>query len=190
MSAKYLLPCHNGNSVEVTTADAGRTVTCPCGKRVQVPTLRGVQSLPRAQQPEARPTAPTWSAQQGAMFTVGLCLLLAGLIGLGMLFGRWRQIETAKPDMDQELLAKVKQSVESADPASTLEGWYALRSNPLPADRNQLQWEYNRKVAGQFAIYMAIAGAVAAVGLLMAIGGPLMRPAPPQRRPVKMPQKA
>ncbi len=190
MSAKYLLPCHNGNSVEVTTADAGRMVTCPCGKKVQVPTLRGVQSLPRAAQGEAKPAAPTWSAQQGAMFTIGLCLLLAGLIGLGMLYGRWRQIETAKPDMDKELLARVKQSVESAEPAATLEGWNALRNNPLPVDRNLMVWEANRKVAGQYMAFMSIAGVIAAVGLTLTIGGPLMRPAPTKRPRAKAPPKA
>ena len=188
MSAKYLLPCHNGKSVEVTTADAGRTIDCPCGKKVQVPTLRAVHSLPRADAADARPAVPAWSAQQGAMFTIGLCLLLVGLAALGMLYNRYRQFETAKPDMNRLMLDQFEREAEGADAASTLGVWELLRTNPL--EERPLQfWEANRKVANQYMLFMSIAGGVAAFGLGLAIVGPLMRPKPrkPQAKRVREP---
>jgi hypothetical protein len=178
MSAKYLLPCHDGKTATVTTADAGRTVVCPCGRKVQVPTLREVQSLPRADDPNARPAAPAWTAQQGAMFTGGLCLLVVGLVAVGILYNRWREIDTTKPNVDAQLLAEVQKAVTSAEPASTLDGWYYLRYNPLPDERDETSWEINRRRARPFVVGMIIGGVLAAVGLAMTIGGPFWRPAP------------
>jgi hypothetical protein len=180
MSAKYLLPCHDGKTATVTTADAGRTVVCPCGRKVQVPTLREVQSLPRADDPSARPAAPPWTAQQGAMFTGGLCLLVVGLVAVGILYNHWRKIDTDKPNVDAQLLAEVQKAVTSAEPASTLDGWYFLRYNPLPDERDETSWEYSRRRARPFFVGMIIAGALAAIGLAMTIGGPFYRP-PPRR---------
>ena len=145
MSAKYLLPCHDGNTVEVTTADAGRMIDCPCGNKVQVPTLRGVQNLPRASQSDGVASAPTWSAQQGAIFTIGLCLLVVGLIALGLLFRVFRQIDTTKPDMNQAVLAEFELAAENAEPANTLEVWHALRNNPLGDERGETYWEYQSR---------------------------------------------
>jgi hypothetical protein len=189
MSAKYLLPCHNGQTVVVTTADAGRTVACPCGKNVQVPTLRGVQALPRVEVAGTHPAAPAWSSQQGAMFTSGLCLLLVGLIALFMLYQRFRKIETAKPAMNSPMLAQFAREAERADPANTLALWDLLRTSPLEERPLQI-WEANRKVANKYTLYMSIAGGVAAIGLGLAIAGPLMRPTPrkPQAKKSREPK--
>jgi hypothetical protein len=191
MSTKYLLPCHDGQSVVVTTADAGRNVACPCGKMVTVPTLRGVQSLMRVDEPQSTSAAPAWSAKQGAMFTIGLCLLLVGLIALAMLYNDWRKINTTKPEMDPEFLAGMKVAVESAEAANTLDAWNFLKNSPMPEQRMEMPWEANRTAARKYLIYMSIAGAVAAIGLALAISGPLMRPQPPRRMAVgsRQPQK-
>lgn len=175
MSAKYLLPCHNGNTVEVTTADAGRMIACPCGKQVQVPTLRGVQALPRAVA-DTKPAAPTWSAQQGACFSIGLCLMLVGLIGVGITYYGFRQIDTTKPELTDEGHAALGAWANSLDAASTLELWQALRDNPLGEERVPQQWEAQRDAAQRHQFYMGLTGAVAAVGLALAIAAPLIRP--------------
>jgi hypothetical protein len=177
MTAKYLLPCHDGNTVEVTTADAGRMIACPCGKNVQAPTLRKIQALPRAKGSDNDVQVASWTAQQGAMFSIGACLLLVSLIALGLLFQQYRRIDTSKPDMNHQALAEFEVAAASAEPANTLDVWYALRDSPLGEDRGLQVWEANRAVAQGYAIYMGIAGSLAAIGLLLAISGPLMRPA-------------
>jgi hypothetical protein len=112
------------------------------------------------------------------MFTGGLCLLVVGVVAVGILYNHWRKIDTDKPNVDAQLLAEVQKAVTSAEPASTLDGWYFLRYNPLPDERDETAWEINRRRARPFFVGMFIAGALAAIGLVMTIGGPFYRPAP------------
>jgi hypothetical protein len=151
-------------------------VACPCGKQVQVPTLRGVQALPRAASIDTKPAAPPWSAQQGACFSIGLCLLLVGLIGVAFTYNGFRQIDTTKPELTVEGYAALGAWGNSLDPVSTLELWQALRDNPLGSERQKQQWEARRDAAQRYQFYMGLAGVVAAVGVALTIAAPLIRP--------------
>lgn len=80
MSVRYLLPCSCGETVSVTTSQAGGTVVCPsCGNSLETPRLRDLVQLP-VEETEA-PPASGWSPRHGVL-TAGL-LLAAVLAGGG-----------------------------------------------------------------------------------------------------------
>lgn len=192
MPATYLLPCHGEKKVEVTPASAGRTIVCPCGKNVVVPTLRELRQLPRVDGDEARPraTAPAWSMQQGVIFSLGLFLMAVCLTALATLTFHRMRIDTSAPEMNQQMLKRVDRALANAEPAATLDAWRMLRDNPLPEKRPKLIFEANREEARQLEIYMVVAGVVGLIGIGLVIAGPLARPKPRRRPPEPKPAKS
>ncbi len=84
---EYLLPCTCGQSVRVSNKDAGQGVRCACGKMLDVPTLRGLATLERADAAlAARPRA--WGPRQQAVFALVLLTLaaagMAGYLAIGL----------------------------------------------------------------------------------------------------------
>ncbi len=133
MSSTYLLPCHAGKAVEVTVANAGRTVVCPCGKQVVVPTLRELRKLPLAQEKPAagKSTASNWTLQQGVFFSLGLLLVMSAAVAVIVLgYYRW-QIDTARPEFPDEYLEFKDQQVKGYSADQTLLFW-ATFDQPLP----------------------------------------------------------
>jgi hypothetical protein len=82
MTQQFLLPCACGQKLRVSNAQAGEQVSCVCGSRLNVPTLRGIRQLEVVPAEANVRAAPGWSRVQGAMFAAGL---LAAAIGLGMI---------------------------------------------------------------------------------------------------------
>jgi len=74
----FLLPCECGHKLEVTAAQAGQRLTCACGRGIDVPTLRGLQSLERTGGDTA-PAPRRWGARQGLLF-LGTAIALVSLI--------------------------------------------------------------------------------------------------------------
>lgn len=188
MSATYLLPCHSGKTVEVTVANAGRTVVCPCGKQVDVPTLRELKKLPLAEVDAAagKSTASNWTLQQGVFFSLGLLLIMAAAVAVIVLgYYRW-QINTTKPEFREEYLAGMDKRVMDQTAAQTLPMW-DLFNQPLPPKerRRPPLFEQYREAARQLYQYMGIAGLVALVGLGLSAFGIWAKPRPRKkpRRP-------
>jgi hypothetical protein len=91
MATKYRLPCHDDAFVAVDASQAGLSVTCPCGKEIQVPTWRELSRLKRVGDTSDRDTArrkaagsSTWSPQKGLIF-LGLVIL----VGCGASAAYW-----------------------------------------------------------------------------------------------------
>src|SRR4051812_25128337 len=121
MSQRYLLSCSCGRTIPVGMSQAGSTVTCECGQSLAVPTIRGLKTLPPekgfAEAPPLR-SGPATEFNginlQGALFVVGLLLLLAGL-GLGGYYGYWySRIDTK--NYDDEVLAYIGGEVDKMPP--------------------------------------------------------------------------
>lgn len=75
--ADYLLPCTCGRKVPVSTRHAGQTVRCACGAELEVPTLRGLGELERAEPAGAAPRGHWGDRQRVAFaFAVGAVLSL------------------------------------------------------------------------------------------------------------------
>jgi hypothetical protein len=81
----YLLPCECGREVVVTRAQAGDTVTCECGAKLSVPTLRGLAELrPAPVAAGAGARSRNWDDRHRVGFLLALgavtCLLVAGYL--------------------------------------------------------------------------------------------------------------
>jgi hypothetical protein len=79
--SRFLLPCACGQKHEVSSAQAGQRLTCSCGRQLDVPTLRELQSLERVD--EKTPTMATarrWNARKGLVF-LGLTLVVIAVGG-------------------------------------------------------------------------------------------------------------
>jgi len=76
--AQYLLPCPCGQSIRVTTSQAGATVRCGCGDEVPVPTRSQIQALePAPPLSSSRPTAGRWTGRHRRLLLGGLVTVVA-----------------------------------------------------------------------------------------------------------------
>lgn len=85
--ADYLLPCTCGRKTPVSTRHAGQTIRCQCGAELEVPTLRGLAELERAE-PDGRTTRDAWENRHRVIFAfvVGavVCFGLAAYMAVRM----------------------------------------------------------------------------------------------------------
>ena len=177
MTPTYLLPCHGENHVEVTTAEAGRIVPCPCGKEVTVPTFREIQQLPRKH--AFVDQTPTWSTQQGACFSIGLVLFAGAAIVAGLLFYQRSQLNTEEVVIPESYLVAFDKQIMELDAEKTLDGWNNFLGHPLPEERVEVpQFELDRAAARGIMWKLIAAGAVAVVGLGLMFGSALFKPRP------------
>ena len=187
MSVIYLLPCHGENNVEVTTAEAGRTIVCPCGEQVQVPTLREIRRLPR--RPDTPSEQAAWSAQQGVMFSIGLILLTGSLGMIGWLIYQRMQLDTEEIVIEQAQLDAWDEEIMALEAAATLDGWNQVLSKPLSEQRTLPPFEVNRAEARAIYWKIGLFGVIAVVGIGLMVASNLFKPrASPPRKARKRPQ--
>lgn len=121
MSA-YFLTCSCGKKVAVDAGQAGGRATCTCGQQLDVPTLRNLRHLPRAE-PEAGKSRPTagaaWNMKKGF---VAAGLIIAGLLTAYALWNRFT--EPAVPKFDAKYRSqKVNEGVERLTPLDAWNLW-------------------------------------------------------------------
>jgi len=76
MSTLYQIGCDCGRKIQAEARQAGETLTCACGRTIDVPTLRGLAQLPQVQQQTA--TGRRWTRTQGLCFLAGVIWLAVG----------------------------------------------------------------------------------------------------------------
>lgn len=82
---EYLLACECGSPVPVSAAACGTAISCACGRRIAVPTLRELKGLPAAPAPPRNPGVPV-AARSGVPPSIeiaGVIWLVAGLAVAG-----------------------------------------------------------------------------------------------------------
>jgi hypothetical protein len=79
--SNFRLSCGCGQSVRVSASQAGQTVRCSCGAPLEVPTLRGLRELPRADATAVAKRRATWENRQRVIFSLTLISLAALLLG-------------------------------------------------------------------------------------------------------------
>lgn len=160
MSREFLLPCECGEKVVITKVQAGQTLSCQCGRSLEVPTLQRIELLEPAAPVAAlrrRPEAG-WDRRRG-LILLGLVVALVGGLWAGYL-------ELTKP----RLL-----DIQEMSPAVTWSLWQELRlgANRFPTPEAQGFAEYLK----QNRDWMIVALVVGAGGLLLTAGAyALMRP--------------
>ncbi len=184
--SKYVLSCKCGKSVAVDAGQAGGSVVCACGERLDVPALRNLRHLPVAE-PEAggtRSARAAWDARKGlAAASFILAVLLAG-------FGAWDRFkEPLVPKFD----AEVRQTAvnEGLEKMSPLESWNMWVGVYRPMSQNGFQvFEHPHQAAIEQHIasrrtlqksLFVVAGVFALIGLAAAFW-PKPRVVPVRRR--------
>ena len=162
---RYLLPCSCGNNVTIDPSQAGMAVSCQCGKSLEVPTLREIRQLEPAEDSGPARAMPTkdkkagWSAWRGAIFSVGVTILLLSLCAVvWAAYARTPYLEMQSPPS----LAEVP-----VDESLLL--WQDFRDNGLVGAR---PWPYveARRIASELTQLMYVAGGVAIVSLIAVVG--------------------
>jgi hypothetical protein len=110
----------------VELRQAGSQVVCACGSTLDVPTLRGLQALPRADD-GAEASVAVWTFRQ-AVVTAGVLISLV-LFGVGV--WNWRHERTLRAERDsreftaERLTAMDKSVVESLERMTPHQMWHA-----------------------------------------------------------------
>ena len=152
--SQFLLPCSCGANVPVSRSQAGMTLPCPeCGKVVDVPTIRVMNTLQVATQtaiPVAGKSQSTWLR----IFAV-ICFIVTLVTGYfgGELFLLRRNIENSMASRDiplnmteQDFLDDMKQAALKRPPADTWDYWNELINDgllpPNPPDYFKVKRHY------------------------------------------------
>jgi hypothetical protein len=103
MSNEYLLPCQCGRTNRVNARQAGETIECTCGTKLDVPTMRELRHL----EPVAAGTSrakTVWGPRQGLAF-IGLLTVVLSLGACGYFYFRVmppaRDFTTSQEDLDK-----------------------------------------------------------------------------------------
>jgi hypothetical protein len=161
MASDYLLPCTCGRTHRVSSSQAGSAIACPCGAKLEVPTMRELKKLePAAAGAPSRQR--TWGLPQGLLF-LGMVL-----VGLGVLAGSYFSLivmpAPGESDVAPEQLAKMP-------PDLAIAYWNSLQQGMptyVPADIAELMREKYVAERGVQGSLMAIAlgGAISAAGIV------------------------
>ncbi len=140
---------------------AGETIECACGAKLEVPTMRGLRRLePALETPH--PPRSVWGPRQGLLF-LGLLLTAVSLAAGGYAFF------ATMPSPD---LTTSQEALDTVGPVEAWRYWMAVRdgipSNPTGEVAAVLQRTRNARIEIQIALGCAVAGlALAASGLLV-----------------------
>ena len=97
VSIKYWLPCECSKRLQVSTAEAGETVTCPsCAAQIVVPSMRLVKRLEPVERSTPRRPRSRWSVRK-AWMTAGLAITVASLLTMAVLWA----VRPRPPDPSQ-----------------------------------------------------------------------------------------
>ncbi len=133
--ADYLLPCSCGRKLTVNTGQAGDSVNCQCGARIEVPTARRLVHLEKA----AEATEPVWDARSGVIFLGIFMLAAATFAGLTMqlfrqsppsaatlspadMFDLWIY-QSGGPNRNENVQAIVQNSVQANSRNRSIDNW-------------------------------------------------------------------
>ena len=83
MRTKYLLPCPCGKKIAIEVAQAGQTVRCACGAKLEIPAMRRITSLeplgPEAEDRRSRSIA-AWDKHKARMLLGAVLTVVAGML--------------------------------------------------------------------------------------------------------------
>lgn len=170
MPATHLLTCSCGRAAEVEPSQAGEQVTCECGARLDVPALRRLRELPRANDVDTSSAPPpAWGFRQGVL-TAGL-LAAAALAGAGAYV--WAQQPPLPEGFDPQAREEfVDRSLEQMTPAEAYQHWTLnYREMRELAEMTDPRADAQRRQIQQMRLYSgslwAAAGVVAVVTIIV-----------------------
>lgn len=144
--SQYYLPCDCGAKTPVNRSQAGMSITCSgCQKSLEVPTIRGLQSLEPVQATHARNVANA-PAKPGILLRVFAGIFfLAAVASLGYGGVLAYQVYTYPLDMSgskEEFLADTEVSLKALSPAEIWDVWNTIAFAGLEAARTPEYFQY------------------------------------------------
>ena len=175
---EHLLTCGCGRKIPVSRSQAGQELSCECGQRLQVPTLRGFAELPVAG-PETLPAKSyassftpeserrAWGGWRGTIMAISVAMLVISALPCAyFLFIRW-QIDTSY-GMEDEIISGNK-SYDLMPMENLMVDWSNFERNGL-GPKNKPRFYWLKIAARENEILAMISGAVATLSALTAIG--------------------
>lgn len=172
MSVKFLLPCTCGEKLRVGRAQAGLTVSCTCGRELDVPTQRGLEELEPAEPVAERTSQSSWGPAQA--------LLALGLL-IAVVSGSWATFRYVVPPQENPFVINPKANREIIDRLSltqTFKFWELARDDinaefdPFADSAEQMATSYKFSYRDYWRWTWFFFG-LAAAGLILAASGPL-----------------
>ena len=181
--SKYLLPCSQcGAHLTIDVGQAGQIIACECGSETEVPTMRVIRKLGRADVPQAREDAESnWTQQQGWLFATGLALLVVGTGLCAYLLWERSKLDTAPPE--DFARTHEEEQIDESSPLQLWGLWQQLRDYQLSQTQTP-QYQLNRQQAQQYLVTAMISGGLAATGLCTLVAAFFFRPKAKRRRAV------
>jgi len=172
MAQQYLLPCECGKATPVSVAQAGRTISCDCGREHTVPTLAGLRQLERVGDELPGKGAPpaTWNAVRGAAFVVGVILALVGLTVGAYGSYRLRLIDVgAVEEYVQSRETLDFEMIDQLSPDQVYDLWQVIKTDGPGRAGSGISLQ--ARLEHDFWLKVAVGGFVpAAIGIVLAAG--------------------
>jgi hypothetical protein len=168
MSAQYWLPCSCGQKVRVAIAQAGGDVGCACGKRLAVPTLRGIRQLEPAAETPVK-TGPTWSRVHGAVFASGLVLISLGIALAAFNGYRYFQLRGYAVDRSAEVVEEYSGQLDKISPTEALDLWRKEILEEGLGEPHSPPWVTAKAHLERYSQRIGIGAGAIAIGLLAVI---------------------
>jgi len=184
MPTRYLLPCACGRKLHVDAGQAGLTIECVCGAKLEVPTMRGLAMLEHVpeQSSGAIAEAAPWGPRQGLMFLGGAVLA----VGLGLVAFFAARVPP-EPAPDPAELADIHKQVDAIRPSQVLEIWEQQFKGGIGVPLTESHEIYRRQLTDR-RVRLTLSGGLAAVGLALLGAGTLYKREEPSRSGVNSPQ--
>ncbi|HUE70215.1 MAG TPA: hypothetical protein VMP01_04935 [Pirellulaceae bacterium] len=168
MKTAYLLPCKCGHNCEVDAGQAGTQITCTCGQRLTVPSIRGLRQLETVSTPDGQQQSPPWSPTRGAIFSLGLFVAAAGVF-FSVYHGYWFYITTRYEDPAAIQLGTEHQHIDHLSLVDSVQLFRQEASEGL-GDPNPPAWTAIDKKHESSRRWGIIGMIVAGAGLLASAG--------------------
>jgi hypothetical protein len=178
MSAQYLLPCSCGQKVRVEPAQAGGQVACACGANLNVPTLRGLRQLEVAPTDDAtirRSTGRQWGPVRGAMFSIGLLVVVVSLLVLAYTYLQFAEAGLFTQDQTPVINQLEGEQIANMNLLDSLQAFYSLREEGL-GEPVEPFWVTAQKIVAEKRNLMLGAGGLALAGAIAVIASLLINP--------------
>ena len=168
MSDQYLLSCHCGRQIAIAPRQAGETIECCCGAKLQVPTMREITALEPAPTESGSPlNGKDWGWRQQVRL-LGVLLVFASIVIGAVLFLN-RPVSPFKV-LPPEVLQR---SAQKLTPLQTWNEWEAAKRG---LDRRIDQKHADAMV--RFHIWLTANAVLALLGIGLIAAPMLVRPRP------------
>ena len=127
---QYQLPCECGQFVLIVPTQAGESVVCECGRKLQVPALRAIRQLACVQDSAPSPAPPRWTYAQGLVFACGVLVILLSLLSAG--YSHLQRVQFAVTPPSEEIVAGFVGEVDSWSPDEQFKFWNESWDHPFP----------------------------------------------------------